>query len=166
MEFLNKKKIICIILITIILIFIDQISKIIAVNNNGILINGILNITTVENKGGAFGVGQKGLGTFIITNIIVLGVIIKFMVTQKDLIDKKTYFALCMVIAGGMGNLIDRIFKGAVVDFLDFSPIIKFPVFNIADIYIVIGWILLALFFAIFMFKDVRIEEVEDDNFE
>lgn len=163
---MNKKKITSIIILIIVLILIDQIAKIIAVNNNGILINGILNITTVENKGGAFGVGQNGTGTFIITNIIVLGIIIRFIVTQKNMIDKKTYFALSLVMAGGIGNLIDRIFKGAVIDFLDFSPIIKFPVFNIADIYIVVGWVLLALFFTMFMFKDIKVEKVEDDFFE
>ena len=163
---MNKKKLVCIITIIIILILIDQVTKIIAVNSNGVLLDGVLNITTVENKGGAFGVGQKGLGTFIVTNIVVLGIIIKFMITQKKLIDKRTYFSLCMVIAGGLGNLIDRLFKGAVIDFLDFTPIIKFPVFNVADMYIVIGWVLLALFFAMFIFKDVKVENVEDDDFE
>lgn len=162
----KNKKLYAILALIIILVIIDQITKNIAINNNGPLINGVLNITTVENKGGAFGVGQNGTGTFIITNIVVIGIIIRFMIMQKEQIDKKTYFALSMIIAGGLGNFIDRIFRGFVVDFLDLTPIIKMPVFNISDIYILVGWILLALFFAMFACKDVKVKKAEDDNIE
>lgn len=125
-------------------------------NQESVIIPGFLNSTPVQNKGGAFGIGQNSTMTFIITNIIVLGIIIRFMILQKEQIDKKTNIALCLVLAGGFSNLIDRIFRGYVVDFLDVSPIITFPKFNLADIYIVIGFILLAAFFATYTWKEVK----------
>ena len=54
-----------------------------------------------------------------------------------------------MVIAGGIGNLIDRIFRGFVVDFIDINQLFNFAIFNVADIYIVVGIIGLAINFLI-----------------
>ena len=68
---------------------------------------------------------------------------------QQEQIDKKTYFALSLVIAGAIGNVIDKIFRGYVLEFI----VIKSLCFNIADIFIVLGWILMALFFAIYTYK-------------
>lgn len=96
-----------------------------------------MDITYVENRGGAFGVGQNSTFTFIIVNIIVLGIIARFLILQKDMINKRTQISLILIIAGGLSNLIDRIFRGFVLDFIDFSPLARFPVFNIADIAIV-----------------------------
>lgn len=78
----------------------------------------------------------------------MLGIIIKFMINQKDNIDNITYIILTVILSGGVGNCIDRIFRGHVVDFIDITEIINFPKFNLADIYIVCGWIMLAFIFA------------------
>ena len=107
----------------------------------------MLNFKFSEEVAGTFGVGFKGTFTFVITNLIVLGVIIKFMKMQQEQIDKKTYVALTMIIAGAIGNLIDRLFRGYVVKFI---ILWKLPAFNISDILIVVGWVLSALFFAMF----------------
>ena len=152
MEKNKKKKLIIIIGIILFLIVIDQVTKIVFYQDMQVIPN-VLKFTKVQNTGGAFGVGQNSTLTFIITNIIVLGIIIRFMMVQQEQIDKKTYFALCLIIAGGVGNLIDRIVRGYVVDFIDFSQVIKFPVFNIADCYIVIGWIMLAACFAAYTYR-------------
>ena len=63
--------------------------------------------------------------------------------------DKK----LSMIIAGGVGNLIDRIFRGAVFDFIKLG--INFPVFNFADIFIFIGWIIYVVYLMIFAFRTI-----------
>ena len=143
-----------IVILVILLIVIDQISKFYIVENIGKeiknIIPNVLNFTYVENRGGAFGVGQNSTMMFVLVNIIILGIIIRFMMIQKDRIDRKTQVILSMILAGGISNLIDRIARGFVLDFIDFSPIISFPVFNIADILIVIGWVSLAIVTAVY----------------
>lgn len=128
-------------IIFVILLVIDQISKIIAINTNVniTIIDNILNFKLIFNKGIAFGIGQgKNIGTFVVTNIIVLGIIIRFIWLQKERIDALTMCSLFIILAGGAGNFIDRLFRGQVVDFIEVFPNIHFPIFNIADICIVI----------------------------
>lgn len=147
-----------IVILVILLIVIDQISKFYIVENIGKeiknIIPNVLNFTYVENRGGAFGIGQNSTMMFVLVNIIILGIIIRFMMIQKDRIDRKTQIILTMILAGGISNLIDRIARGFVLDFIDFSPIISFPVFNIADILIVIGWVSLAIVTAVYYIKN------------
>ena len=143
----NKKRMVIITIAVIVLIAIDQIAKFFIIGKEINLIPNMLNFKFSEEVAGTFGVGFKGTFTFVITNLIVLGVIIKFMKMQQEQIDKKTYVALTMIISGALGNLIDRIFRGYVVKFI---ILWKLPAFNIADILIVVGWVLLALFFAMF----------------
>ena len=143
----NKKRMIIITIAVIVLIAIDQIAKFFIIGKEINLIPNILNFKFSEEVAGTFGVEFKGTFTFVITNLIVLGVIIKFMKMQQEQIDKKTYVALTMIIAGAIGNLIDRLFRGYVVKFI---ILWKLPAFNISDILIVVGWVLLALFFAMF----------------
>lgn len=159
----EKKNLWIVLLIVIILILVDQITKLLFQNNSTVLIHGILNSTPVQNKGGAFGIGQNSTITFIVTNVIVLGIMIRFMVLQEHQMDKKTKFALSLVLAGGFSNLLDRIIRGYVVDFLDISPIFPFPKFNLADIYITIGWVCLAAFFAAVTWKEIKARKRKEE---
>ncbi len=153
-------------IIVLILVIIDQGTKFAFVNKNIDVISNVLKFNTVQNRGGAFGVGQKSTFSFIVANIIVLGIILKFISMQAKQLDKKTIFALSLVLGGGVSNLIDRLFKGYVVDFIDINGLFNFPNFNLADVYVVIGFVLLALFFAMFA-NNVRMEKnkkVKDDK--
>ncbi len=153
-------------IIVLILVIIDQGTKFAFVNKNIDVIPNVLKFNTVQNRGGAFGVGQKSIFSFIVANIIVLGIILKFISMQAKQLDKKTIFALSLVLGGGVSNLIDRLFKGYVVDFIDINGLFNFPNFNLADVYVVIGFVLLALFFAMFA-NNVRMEKnkkVKDDK--
>ena len=80
--------------------------------------------------------------------------IYKFKAKPKG---KTINISLCMLISGAVGNMLDRVFKGYVVDMLEFT-FIDFPVFNVADSFVVIGAILLAVYI-IFIYKEPKKEE-------
>ena len=146
-------------IIAVILLVIDQITKIIAIqlDVNVTIIKDIFNLKLVFNNGIAFGMGQGGdIATFIVSNLIVLGIIIRFIILQKDRMDTATMYGLFMILSGGFGNVIDRVFRGKVVDFIQAFPNMNFPVFNLADVYIVIGWVILAFTFAMYTYKEIQ----------
>ena len=158
MEQKKNKAVICAIIVFVVLLVIDQITKAIVVGKDihTTLIPNVLELQTVENRGGAFGVGAGNTGMFIITNLIVLGLIIRFIYLQKDFMDKITLYTLFVILAGGFGNLIDRLTRGFVVDFIRIFPTTNFPNFNLADMYITIGWVVLAFMFAMYSYKEIR----------
>lgn len=140
-------KIIC--LLIILLVVASQIINIVVENNiyeNSVtVIDNVLKFTYVENTGGAFGVGQNDTLTFVVISILVLAIILHFIISQKDRIDRKTLISVSLIISGGASNLIDRIFRGFVLDYIDISPLVKFPVFNLADTFVFIGWVMLVI---------------------
>lgn len=147
-----KSKYIIAISIIIIFIIIDQTSKIYAISKAAQeyeLIPNILQIGYIENTGGAFGVGEGNIPTFIITNLIVLGIIIRFMVLQIESLDIKTLISLSIILSGGFSNFFDRIFRGFVVDFIRVFPQVNLPTINIADVCITIR----LDFFSVFVCK-------------
>ena len=135
----------------ILFIIVDQISKVFLATDI-MLIDGVLKLSNVQNTGGAFGIFNTSVLTVILMNVILLGMIIRFLILKKDYMGKGVYFSLLFIVAGGVSNLIDRIFRGYVVDFIDLTQIINFPVFNLADIVLVIGWVWLVIAVA----KDLR----------
>ena len=155
-----KKRAILLTLLILALILIDQLTKILIITNikenSIVIIENILNFTYVENNGIAFGINQNGRIDNILISIIVIGVIIRFMIRQKEMTNTFTNIALSLILAGGFGNLIDRIFRGNVIDFIDISPTFNFPAFNIADILVVIGWIAFALDMAIYTTRELK----------
>lgn len=137
-----KYKKIFLILLGIIIVFLDQITKYTLMGKNLTIIPNILNFTYTENTGVAFGIGANNIFLTIIVNIIVLGVIIDCI--RKNQTDFKILIPLILIFSGGVGNLIDRIFRGYVIDFIDIN-LFNFPNFNIADICITIGIIFLII---------------------
>ena len=118
--------------ITLVLIAIDQIVKIMAPDFNFIIINNILSFRFVENHGISFGLLSNSKILIIIISFILIGVIISILIKEESNVGK---FGATMLLAGAIGNLIDRIFLGYVVDYID----IELFIFNIADIYIFVG---------------------------
>ena len=142
---MNRKKTIIIdIFILLIILLIDQLTKSILINKNISIIPNFLELNYTQNTGVAFGVGNKNILIIIILNILVLGLIIKFI--KENELNNKILIPLFMVLAGGISNLVDRVFRGYVVDFININ-LFNFPNFNIADISISIG--ILILFFVI-----------------
>lgn len=141
MKNMNKKY--KIIIFVTVLVLLEQLTKIIIVMNRDKLpitvIDNVFMLSYVENSGVAFGIKVGSVWSFIVVNVIILGIIIKFMYSQLQELNNKTIIILSLVLAGGISNLVDRIFRGYVVDFLDITPMISFPVFNFADIMIVVA---------------------------
>ena len=146
------------IFITILLILLDQGTKLWALESlkpihSMTVVDGILDMTFVENRGVAFGMlaGQRWL-ILVLTGVIA-GALIYF---YRTLPKKKAYLplraALLLVLSGAVGNIIDRVFRGYVVDFFEFT-FFDWPVFNVADIYVVAGVILMVLLI-VFVLKD------------
>ena len=115
----------------------DQLIKHLIINKEIILIPNFLKFSYTENKGGAFGIGNK----YVITCLCIF-IIIGIIICLKKYKIKNTS-PLILIISGGIGNTIDRIFRGFVIDYVDIV-FWKFPCFNLADILIVFGSFLLA----------------------
>lgn len=137
-------------IIPILVILLDQVTKYWAVNilkgkETIVVIDKFLQFNFVENYGAAFGILQNQTIFFIIITSLILIGIIYYIKTYNN--TKIMNYSLLMVMGGAIGNLIDRIRTQYVIDFIDvnFWGFYDFPVFNIADSFVVIGAILLVI---------------------
>ena len=142
---MNKK----VFIISMITLIIDQISKLLAtifldLNTPKMIINNFFYLNLCHNTGIAWSLLNNKRILIIILTIIALIIIIRYIKSFKNNIRNTISFGL--LIGGLLGNLIDRTFYGYVIDFLDFY-IFKYdyPVFNLADIFIVISILLLII---------------------
>lgn len=146
---MEKNKIIKIVVIVcLIVILLDQGTKFLATK--------FLSDKVVQNTGMAFGFNDGNAKNIILT-IFVLIILISFLKNQRNELDTKTIIALSLALGGGVSNLLDRIFRGGVLDFIG---IWKFPKFNIADICICLAWGLLIIFLIIYSNKKDIVESV------
>lgn len=137
---MNKR----IIIISTLFLAIDQILKLVAELNNVHIsvIKNFFNLTYVQNTGAAWSILQGKTALLIIISIVMLVLIYSMTFSFSN--TKFNDFAFGLLFSGVFGNLIDRVFCGYVRDFLDFEIFgYNFPVFNIADMAIIIGVILL-----------------------
>ena len=116
-------------------------------------------LTYLENRGAAFGILQNFRWLFIVLTIVAIAAIIwYFMHNHHGLLRT----ALCFLTAGAIGNFIDRLVRVFVVDFLHFYPFgYDFPIFNVADICVTVGCILLVIYL-LFIYKEPK-DETEND---
>jgi len=117
-----------------------------------VLWDGVFELHYTENSGAAFGILQQHRIILIIVPLIVMFGICYVLFTEKFGRSWLLNVSGTLIIAGGAGNLIDRIFKHRVVDFFYFK-LIDFPIFNVADSFIVMGSIVLLVFF-LFVHKE------------
>jgi signal peptidase II len=141
-------------LLTLLLITLDQSSKLLIYNNlelnqSIVVINNFFSITHLNNYGAAFSFlsNQGGWQRYFLTFISLIASIVIIIWINK-VRDKKTIaFSLSVLLAGTIGNLIDRFYLGFVIDFIHlYYDEFYFPVFNFADIFISIGVLLLIIF--------------------
>lgn len=145
----------------ILVVVIDQVSKYLVtvkmdLNEVITIIPGVLNFNRIlPNAGAAFGI-LEGKTWLLITVTAIIMVICIGLLIRKTFDSKLMLWALCLVLGGGVGNMIDRVFRGGnVIDFLEFG-FVEFPVFNIADCAVCIGAALMILYFISDFIKDSR----------
>lgn len=139
-----------IIILSIIFLIVDQITKILVVNSlvpgeNIEIIKNIFSIIYTNNTGAAFSILLGKRIFLIVVAVLIIGVLLYYI--KRNKIEKKIdIIALSFIIGGSFGNLIDRIIRGYVIDFISIKiGNYNFPIFNVADALIVVGVILLLL---------------------
>lgn len=142
----------------VILVGLDQWTKGLVVNylkgnQPFVVLEGVFEFYYSENRGAAFGIMQERQLFFFLIAMAVLGVII-YMLLRMPGDRKYRPLSVCMMLiaSGAVGNMIDRLSQGYVVDFLYFK-LINFPIFNVADCYVTIAAACL-IFLVMFYYKD------------
>ena len=130
--------------LSIIIILIDQFTKYLVSHNYKILINRnflLFKLDFVKNYGAAFNI-LSGSRIFLSLISIIFSILLIYLIFKKNTLNSIDLYSYSFILGGTIGNGIDRIYRGFVVDFINLN-IINFPLFNIADISINIGFIFL-----------------------
>lgn len=143
-------------LIIILGFILDRVSKLWAVDALAdkpiTVIDNFFYLRYLENKGAAFSILQ-GKTVFLVIMTSLIAIAILFIIIKNK--DKFLRTTLSLILCGALGNLYDRITKGSVTDFLDFHfGSYVFPTFNVADMFVVVGTILLAVYILFFYKED------------
>ncbi len=131
-------------LLTAAVIGIDQLTKFLAVTHlkpidTKPLWEGVLHLTYLENRGAAFGMLKDHRWVFMVTSTAaIIGITVFLIVGFRKYYHPLLYTGLTFIVGGGIGNMIDRIALGYVVDFIDFR-LINFAIFNGADSFVCVG---------------------------
>lgn len=148
-------------------VILDQVSKYIVIANIGLhesieIIPGILRFTYIQNDGAAFGSMDDHRWVFMLLSTVAIVAILVFLFWKKPQ-DKLLLSALIMVTGGGIGNMIDRVALGYVIDFIDFCafPKIWMWIFNVADSFVCVGAGVLALWMILDTIKEYKKEKAD-----
>ncbi|MGI6168496.1 MAG: signal peptidase II [Christensenellales bacterium] len=131
-------------------VVVDQLSKMVFTNmlqfpgTTQLLIPGFLNLTYVKNYGAAFGILQNMQWLLAIVALLVCGVGAFYLLRNRNN-PMLVRLSISLIIAGGLGNLIDRAVLGYVRDFFEFA-FVRFYIFNVADIFVTVGAALLIIY--------------------
>ena len=148
------------VVVTLLILAIDQLTKYLiaakmTIGDSYTVIPHFLNITSHRNNGAAWGILSGKMGFFVIITLIILAILIIFYIKEA----KGNLFmqiALSLLFAGAIGNFIDRLLHGEVVDFIDTNIFgYDFPIFNVADSSLTVG----VIFIIIALLKDMNHKE-------
>jgi len=154
------------VLVTTLLVTADQLTKIWAANSFtlgdiGRYVGFGFYLTYVQNTGAAFGILQNGTLILGIVSAVVSLLLLTFMLTRQRDMSRLQRAAFTLILAGALGNMIDRFRLGYVIDFIHFKlPRFDFPVFNLADSFVVVG---AALLLGSSLFNRSRPDKPEND---
>ena len=148
-------------------VFFDQLSKWLVViflkgNESAVIIKSVFQFTYLENRGAAFGMLSEHRWVFLVISTVALIGITVYMFKCRPT-SKLAYVAVSFIVGGGIGNMIDRIWLGYVIDFIDFCafPKIWSYVFNVADSFVCIGAGLLILYTLLITVDDIKKEKTK-----
>ena len=136
--------------ISLCVLLLDQVSKyltdlyLVPLGSSHILIPGVLQLTSAHNRGAAWGMMQGGRIFFIVLTVVVCGLLLTYLLKRRKALPPVPRVILALILAGAIGNLIDRIVLGYVRDMIYFI-LIDFPIFNVADSALTIGCVLLCV---------------------
>ena len=157
--------------VTLLVVLCDILSKylvvqlLIPLQRSVTVISGVLDFTYVENRGAAFGMLSESRWIFMSVSVVFIFSLV-YILKQKYTDNLIYNLSLCLILGGGIGNMIDRIFLGYVVDFIEVT-FVDFAVFNIADSAICVGtalFIVYLLFFDTVFFPKKSKEATADDS--
>lgn len=130
----------------------DRITKIWALNvlakgKDIVIVDNIFSLQYLENRGAAFGIFQGKVILLAITSMIVVLGMLFYLFKEKSK-SKLLKVSFTLIISGALGNLYDRVFYKYVVDFIlvHYKDVYYFPTFNLADVFVVVGTFLLAIY--------------------
>ena len=155
--------------VAVLAVVLDQISKSVVVDKlkpitEAEFITHFIGFRYIENTGAAFGMMQGYRWLFIsLSTIAIIGILVFLIVSGKK-IHLLTGLGLSMIVGGGIGNQIDRIINGYVVDFIEFR-FVDFAVFNVADSFVTVGAVIViicAIFVDKNLFSDKKKKEKSD----
>jgi len=142
-------------IIVAVLVAADQLTKRVVVTHMELnqtipAVDGLLNWTYILNDGASFGMlGGQTVLLLVVTGVVMA--VLAFYLYSGRMKHITGKLAALLILAGGIGNLIDRVFNdGKVVDFIDIDPIFSFPKFNVADCCVTVGGVLFCVFMLFF----------------
>ena len=155
------------IVLMIVSVIVDQVTKYLVVSNMELyesidVIPGVFRFTYIHNDGAAFGSLDNARWIFMILSTVAIVAILGYLFWKKPQ-DKLLLSSLILITSGGIGNMIDRIRLGYVIDFIDFCafPKIWMWIFNVADVCVCVGAGLLALWMILDTVKEAKKEKAQ-----
>ena len=150
--------------IMVLAVFLDQITKyltVLCLKPMGTLpiIEDVLHLTYVENTGAAFGMMKDMRWVFMIVSSVAIVALLIYLFKKKST-SKLENWAIALIVGGGVGNMIDRVILGYVIDMIDFR-LINFAVFNVADTFVCIGAGLLMLHIILLGVNEYKAEKAK-----
>jgi len=151
------------VIIAVVVIILDQVSKYFLYGITTPLIGDFLWLEEAFNTGASFGMFKNGTLFFILISTPLIALMIWLIISKNKHIT--TYLKACIgvLLGGTLGNYFDRIFLGGVRDFIYFKSI-DFAIFNIADVAITVGTIMIAVYLVIDIIKDLRKEKTKTEE--
>ena len=131
------------------------------------IIDRVLDFHYIHNDGAALGILDDHRWVFMVTSTVAIVAVILFMfVKYKQYYHPFLYTALSFIAGGGIGNMIDRIALGKVIDFIDFQPLLPFWkwIFNVADMFVCVGCAMVILYIVVSDIKEAKKKKADGES--